>query len=98
MDQNFLIAVMAAFVIISAIALCIQAGLLFGIYKSAKAIQDQTTSLMPQTKVDSGPGVQPPRDMPRCDGAGEATGNWSISESKPPTSSIRRSCRWLKID
>ena len=38
MDQNFLFAVMAAFVIISAIALCIQAGLLFGIYKSAKAI------------------------------------------------------------
>jgi hypothetical protein len=50
MDQNLLIAVMAGFVIISAIALCIQAGLLFGIYKAAKAMSDQTTALLPQTK------------------------------------------------
>jgi len=54
MDQNLLLAVMAAFVVISAIALCIQAGLLFGIYKSAKAMQEHTTALVPQTKVIMG--------------------------------------------
>jgi len=54
MDQNPLLAVMAAFVVISAIALCIQAGLLFGIYKSAKAMQEHTTALVPQTKVIMG--------------------------------------------
>ncbi len=50
MNQETLLYIMTAFVIISAIALCIQAGLLFGIYKTAKVMQDQVTSIMPQTK------------------------------------------------
>ena len=51
MDQHLLIAAMTAFVIISAIALCVQAALLFGIYKATKMVTDQTTALVPQTKV-----------------------------------------------
>lgn len=39
------------FVFISAIALCIQAGLLFGIYKTARAIEQQALSVMPQVKA-----------------------------------------------
>jgi len=38
MDQQSLLIVMTAFVVISAIALLIQAGLLFGIYKSARSV------------------------------------------------------------
>jgi isoleucyl-tRNA synthetase len=50
MSQETLLYIMTGFVIISAIALCIQAGLLFGIYKASKAMQEQVTSIMPQTK------------------------------------------------
>jgi ElaB/YqjD/DUF883 family membrane-anchored ribosome-binding protein len=42
---------MAAFVIISAIALCIQAGMLAGIYKTVKAMQETINPLVP--KVES---------------------------------------------
>jgi len=51
MNQEILLYTMAGFVIISAIALCIQAGLLFGIYKTSKALQEQATVIMPQTKA-----------------------------------------------
>jgi isoleucyl-tRNA synthetase len=50
MSQETLLYIMTGFVIISAIALCIQAGLLFGIYKASKAMQEQATSIMPQAK------------------------------------------------
>ena len=50
MSQETLLYIMTGFVIISAIALCIQAGLLFGIYKAGKSMQEQTTAIMPQAK------------------------------------------------
>jgi len=50
MNQEILLYIMTGFVIISAIAMCIQAGLLFGIYKSSKAMQEQAASIMPQAK------------------------------------------------
>jgi len=51
MSETALLYVMAAFVIISAIALCIQAGMLAGIYKTVKAMQESITPLVP--KVES---------------------------------------------
>ena len=45
-----LLVVLTVFVFVSAIALVIQAGLLFGIYKAARTLQEQTTSLMPQVQ------------------------------------------------
>jgi ABC-type transporter Mla subunit MlaD len=42
---------MTAFVIVSAIALCIQAGMLAGIYKTTKSLQDAINPLLP--KVES---------------------------------------------
>jgi hypothetical protein len=50
MDQDALLLVMTVFVIVAAIALCIQAAMLFGIYKATKTLQDQAVSLMPQIK------------------------------------------------
>jgi hypothetical protein len=51
MNETTLLYVMAAFVIISAIALCIQAGMLAGIYKTVKAMQETINPLVP--KVES---------------------------------------------
>ncbi len=51
MSETTLLYVMAAFVIISAIALCIQAGMLAGIYKTVKAMQQSINPLLP--KVES---------------------------------------------
>jgi methyl-accepting chemotaxis protein len=51
MNETALLYVMTAFVIISAIALCIQAGMLAGIYKTVKSLQDSITPLLP--KVES---------------------------------------------
>lgn len=51
MNDTTLLYVMAAFVIISAIALCIQASMLAGIYKTTKALQQAITPLLP--KVES---------------------------------------------
>jgi len=50
MNQEILLYTMTGFVIISAIALCIQAGLLLWMYKATKAIQEQATAIMPQAK------------------------------------------------
>lgn len=50
MDPTLLY-VMTAFVIIAAIALCVQAGMLFGINKKTKAMHDQIVPLVP--KVES---------------------------------------------
>ncbi|MGH9559572.1 MAG: hypothetical protein ACRD30_10055 [Bryobacteraceae bacterium] len=49
-EQDILI-VIAIFVFLAAVAMCIQAGLLFGMYKTAKRIEQRTTPLVP--KVDA---------------------------------------------
>jgi hypothetical protein len=51
MNETTLLYVMTAFVIISAIALCIQAGMLAGMYKAMKAMQQSINPLLP--KVES---------------------------------------------
>ena len=51
MDPNGLLYVMTAFVIIAAIALCIQAGMLAAMYRTTKAMQTQIQPLLP--KVES---------------------------------------------
>ena len=51
MNETTLLYVLAAFVIISAIALCIQAGMLAGIYKTVKSMQETINPLVP--KVES---------------------------------------------
>ncbi|HET8550011.1 MAG TPA: hypothetical protein VFL57_18500 [Bryobacteraceae bacterium] len=50
MNQDLLLWVMTVFVIISAVALCVQLGLLFGIYRTAKSLQEQTATVMPQAR------------------------------------------------
>jgi hypothetical protein len=51
MNETTLLYVMTAFVIISAIALCIQAGMLAAMYKTTKSLQEKIDPLVP--KVDS---------------------------------------------
>ncbi|HTS49547.1 MAG TPA: hypothetical protein VMH05_16455 [Bryobacteraceae bacterium] len=51
MDSNALLYVMTAFVIIAAIALCIQAGMLAAMYRTTRAMQTQIQPLLP--KVES---------------------------------------------
>jgi len=51
MDQMTLLYVMTAFVIIAAIALCIQAGMLAAMYKTTKSLQSEIRPLLP--KVES---------------------------------------------
>ncbi len=51
MNETTLLYVMTAFVIISAIALCIQAGMLAAIYKTTKSLQEKIDPLVP--KVES---------------------------------------------
>lgn len=48
MSEIALLYIMAAFVIISAIALCIQAGMLAGMYRTVKALQDSINPLLPK--------------------------------------------------
>jgi ABC-type transporter Mla subunit MlaD len=48
MDQQTLLTIMAAFVVISAIALCIQAGFLFGIFKGLRNLEVKTAPLIPK--------------------------------------------------
>lgn len=50
MDQNLLI-VLAVFVFISAIALCIQAGMLFAMYKATRSMEEKVVPLIP--KIDA---------------------------------------------
>jgi hypothetical protein len=50
MNPDLLIAVMTFFVVIAAIALCIQAGLLFGIWKTTKSLNLHVASMMPQVR------------------------------------------------
>ncbi len=51
MNETTLLYVMTAFVIVSAIALCVQAGMLAAIYKTTKSLQEKIDPLIP--KVES---------------------------------------------
>jgi hypothetical protein len=51
MDEHALLVIMAVFVTVAAVALLIQAGFLFGIYKAAKAMQENSARVLP--KVES---------------------------------------------
>lgn len=51
MDQQALLIIMAVFVAIAAIALAIQAGMLYGIYKSSRAMQDNVSRLLPKVEA-----------------------------------------------
>jgi hypothetical protein len=51
MDQQTLLITMAVFTGVAAVALIIQAGFLFGIYKAARGMNDKVTQLMP--KIES---------------------------------------------
>jgi hypothetical protein len=50
MNSDLLLALMTFFVAISAVALIIQACLLYGIFKTTKTLQSQAMSIMPQVK------------------------------------------------
>jgi ABC-type transporter Mla subunit MlaD len=50
MNETTLLYVMTAFVIISAIALCIQAGMLAAIYKTTKSLQEKIDPLIPKVE------------------------------------------------
>ena len=50
MSEITLLYVMAAFVIVAAIALCIQAGMLAGIYKTTKSLQEKIDPLVPKAE------------------------------------------------
>lgn len=54
-DYTALLAVIAAFTFIAAVALCIQAGFLFGVYRSAKLLEQRVVPLIPKVEslVDS---------------------------------------------
>ncbi|HEX5431271.1 MAG TPA: hypothetical protein VFW83_04855 [Bryobacteraceae bacterium] len=51
MDDTAVLIILAVFVAIAAVALVIQAGLLYGVYKSSRAMQEKVERLMP--KIDS---------------------------------------------
>jgi len=51
MNETTLLYVMTAFVIISAIALCIQAGMLAAIYKTTRALQEKINPLVPKVET-----------------------------------------------
>ena len=51
MDEHLLLEVMAVFVVVAAIALLVQAGYLFAIYKSVRAMQDNASRLMPKVET-----------------------------------------------
>lgn len=48
--NDMLFAVMTFFVFLSAVALCIQAAMLIGVWKTSKALQEQVTSMMPRVQ------------------------------------------------
>jgi outer membrane murein-binding lipoprotein Lpp len=51
MDQQALLIIMAVFVAVAAIALVIQAGMLYGIYKSSRAMQAKVDTLAPKIEA-----------------------------------------------
>ncbi len=51
MDQQTLLNIMTAFVIVSALALIVQAGTLLGIYKAFRALEQNVTRMLPKVEV-----------------------------------------------
>ncbi len=51
MDQQTLLNIMTVFVIVSAIALIVQAGTLLGIYKASRALEQNVTRLLPKVEL-----------------------------------------------
>ncbi len=51
MDQQALLIIMAVFVAVAAIALVIQAGMMYGIYKSSRAMQTKVETLAPKIEA-----------------------------------------------
>ena len=55
MDDHTLLVTMSVFVFVAAVALLIQAGFLFGIYKAVRSLHENTTRVLPKVEslVDS---------------------------------------------
>ena len=51
MDEHALLVLMSIFVFVAAIALLIQAGFLFGIYKAARAMHENTARVLPKVEA-----------------------------------------------
>jgi ABC-type transporter Mla subunit MlaD len=51
MNQDLLLVVMTVFIAVAAVAMCIQAGFLYGIFKTTKSLHTQATSILPQVKT-----------------------------------------------
>ncbi len=51
MDQMTLLYIMAGFTIVAAIALVIQAGLMFGMYKATTALTERVTTMLPKVEA-----------------------------------------------
>jgi hypothetical protein len=51
MDEHALLVVMSVFVFVAAVAMLVQAGYLFGIYKSVRAIHENTSRLLPKVET-----------------------------------------------
>ena len=50
MDQNLLI-IIAVFVFVSAVAMCIQAGMLFGIYRATRSLEEKVNPMLPKVEA-----------------------------------------------
>ena len=51
MDQNTLLTVMAIFVFVAAVAMVVQAGFLYGIYKAARGTQESIRAFVPKAEA-----------------------------------------------
>lgn len=51
MDEHSLLVIMAVFVVVAALALVIQAGMLFGIYRASRAMQQNAARLAPKVEA-----------------------------------------------
>jgi ABC-type transporter Mla subunit MlaD len=51
MDEHLLLVIMAVFVTVAAVALIIQAGMLFGIYRASRAMQQKVDRLTPKVEA-----------------------------------------------
>lgn len=48
MDEHLLLIIIAVFVFVASVAMCIQAGFLFGIYRAARALEEKAIPLIPK--------------------------------------------------
>jgi hypothetical protein len=51
MDEHSLLVVMSVFVFVAAVAMLVQAGYLFGIYKTLRSIQENTSRVLPKVEA-----------------------------------------------